>query len=119
MKFIRSSPTQALHLYGRKLLSFFWFSPQTGLLYPAAYTRGYQWYYAGMAALALLGLWSLRRHLARPPMILPILFVASIALYQSLYYVEGRHRWTVEPVLLLFAAQGSLTTLGWIHRFSR
>lgn len=117
LNFILSSPGQALRLYGRKLLSFFWFSPQTGVLYPTAYTRAYQWYYRGVAALVLLGLWTLGRRLAQPSMILLLAFVASIALYQSFYYVEGRHRWTVEPVFLLFASQGILTAAGWIRSF--
>lgn len=104
LRFIREHPLRAFQLYGKKLFSFWWFSPQTGLFYPPSYTRWYRAYYLGILLLALGGFWKFRRRLREPEGVLLIGFALSIALLQSLYYVDGRHRWTVEPVLLLLAA---------------
>jgi len=70
-KFIRENPLWALRLYGWKFYTFWWFSPQMGILYPGAYLRGYRWYYASIGALALLGernsLRAIERLQHRPP----------------------------------------------------
>lgn len=113
--FIRSDPAAALRLYGRKWANFWWFSPTTGLYYPAAYTTAYRLGYGAVGGLAIWGLWSVRRRLFSPPLALLTLFPLSIAFFQCLYYVEGRHRWTVEPILLLLAAQGALSLKQWIR----
>jgi hypothetical protein len=41
-----------------------------------------------------------------------LLFLASISVFQSLFYVDGRHRWGVEPVFLIIAAAGILSLSG-------
>ena len=61
-----------------------------------------------MMALAITGAVTHRR---RRETWLLIGFCASIAIVQSAYYVEGRHRLAIEPVLLLLAGQG-LVRLG-------
>ena len=106
MAFIRRNPAAAVRLFLRKLRIFWWFSSTTGLYYPAAYTTGYGLYYGIAAAFALWGIWLLRRRFFSGPVPLLLLFLLSVAFFQSLYYVEGRHRWAVEPVLLLFSACG-------------
>ncbi len=107
-RFIRTHPIQALRLFGRKWLYFWWRSPQTGMLYSPSLTRWYQRYYIVVAALALAGLAGcVRTGLTAPQWIL-IGYCLTIALHQSLHYVDGRHRWPVEPILLLLAAQGAL-----------
>ena len=105
--FIRSNPSAAVRLTLRKWVNFWWFSPTTGRYYPRAYAAAYEIFYAIVAALALAGLWSERRRLSSPPLLLLVLFPLFIAFFQCLYYVEGRHRWTVEPLLLLLAARGT------------
>lgn len=106
--FLREQPMQALRLFVLKLRSFFWFSPQTGIRYPGWQVRLYRWYYGVIVVLALIGLIGTRQRWAEPSFMLLFLYLFSIALSQSLYYVEGRHRWIVEPILLLWAAQGAL-----------
>ena len=107
--FIRRHPAAALRLFLRKWIIFWGASPTTGLYYPALYTKGYLLFYAVIALFALRGFWAERRRIFFTPAgALPLLFLVSVALFQSLYYVEGRHRWAVEPVLLLFAACGAL-----------
>ena len=38
-----------------------------------------------------------------------LLMLLSISLAQSIFYVEGRHRWAVEPLILIFTAAGILS----------
>ena len=111
LKFIREHPKQALGLYLKKLRLFWWAGPQTGLKYPHHYRVLYGVYYAVIAALAGIGLWRWRLRLCQAPGLLLIGFGVSISLLQSVYYVEGRHRWGIEPVLLLLAAAGLLEFL--------
>ncbi len=110
-RFIREHPRQAFGLYLKKLRLFWWAGPQTGLKYPHHYRILYGIYSAGVAALAVIGLWQWRLLWCRPPGLLLIGFAVSISLLQSVYYVEGRHRWGIEPVLLLLAAAGLLGCL--------
>ena len=105
--FIRQDPWAAARLYLRKWVNFWWFSPTTGRYYPPVYAIAYGLCYAVAALLAVAGLWSVRRQISSPPILLLVLFPLFIALFQCLYYVEGRHRWTVEPLLLLLAARGT------------
>lgn len=111
MRFIREHPGQAFGLYLKKLRLFWWAGPQTGLKYPPLYRISYGIYYTVVAALAIIGLWRWRLVLHRPPGLLLIGFAVSVSLLQSVYYVEGRHRWGIEPVLLLLAAAGLLECL--------
>lgn len=110
-RFIREHPLGFLALYVRKVVYFWWFSPQTGLLYPRRYLLGYQLFYIPLLMLALVGLRASRRLLTDARLALPLLFLVSVCAVQSLYYVDGRHRWTVEPVLLLFSALGGARLL--------
>lgn len=110
-EFIRTHPTEALKLFARKLVGFWWFMPQSGLLYPPRYLLGYQVYYAIVAAGAAVGVAvGLSGATATRLMTLTILAVLlSISVAQAVFYVEIRHRWSVEPVLLVFAAAGAMT----------
>ena len=112
-RFIREHPWQALGLYVKKLKIFWWAGPQTGLKYPRSYRIAYGIYYAGIVFLAGIGLWQWRFRLRQPAGALLIGFAVSISLLQSVYYVEGRHRWGVEPALLLIAAAGLVS---YFHR---
>lgn len=103
-RFIRSKPAAALQLLWRKWIGFWWFAPNAGLYYPSAYLQAYRWYYTTILTASLWALWQLRRRWTELPLLLLVGFALSVGLFQSLHYVEGRHRWTVEPVLLLFAA---------------
>jgi len=108
-RYIRAHPFRTLWLDMKKFYSFWWFSPFTGKgYYPMAYLHWYRWYYGLISALALVYLWINRRRLWEIPFVVLLGYALSIATFQSFYYVEGRNRWTVEPVLLLLAAGGTL-----------
>ncbi|MFA5147134.1 MAG: glycosyltransferase family 39 protein [Candidatus Omnitrophota bacterium] len=109
LKFVSEDPARFIMLFFRKLGYFWWSSPTTGLLYPSLYTAVYNYSYAFYVLFAAAGLymalgnkvWSDKGNL-----MLLVLFMLSISVFQSLFYVEGRHRWSVEPVLLIISASG-------------
>jgi len=101
--FVRARPLAFLQRWAVKLGYFWWQSPQAGRLYPAAWFRLYQAFYLLMMALVIAAVVIHRR---RRETWLLVGFCASIALVQSAYYIEGRHRLAIEPVLLLLAGQG-------------
>jgi hypothetical protein len=108
--FIKGNPGDFVRLTLLKFFHFWWFAPQTGIEYPRSWLRTYQVYYTLVLAFALFGLWWVVVHgerRARLELVLPVVFVLAIAGLQSLYYVEGRHRWGVEPFLLLLAGGGA------------
>lgn len=105
-RFVVQHPTEALQLFFKKFIGFWWFSPLTGMNRPPTFLKWYRWYYTLIGAIALLGVFGLRRQWGRVPYALLFLYAFSIAAFQSLYHVEGRHRWTVEPILLLMTASG-------------
>lgn len=111
LKFIRNQPFSFLKLYVRKLYYFWWFSPVSGLLYPGHYLVLYKLFYSVMLVFALPGfliLLTKRVDAARREARLLLLLLVSLSLSQSFFYVEGRHRWSVEPVLMVFSAAGIL-----------
>ncbi len=118
-RFIRDNPSQAARLYARKVYYFWWFSPQSGINYPSTYLNLYKVLYAGLLSLAVVGLiFALRssRKEIRNASLIVIAMVITICLAQSLFYVEGRHRWLVEPLVLVFSCYGLVRlwkTLKW------
>ena len=65
-------------------------------------------YYFVIIFSALIGFYAIWRGggLARQHLILIGVFLFALALLQSLYYVEGRHRWAVEPILIAISGAG-------------
>jgi 4-amino-4-deoxy-L-arabinose transferase-like glycosyltransferase len=109
-RFIIHQPARALALFFKKGYYFFWFAPQTGVLYPGIELTVYKIFYAFIAFFGLYGLAILIKtgKILTPIFILPLFLVISIAFIQSIFYVEARHRWAIEPVILIFAASGFL-----------
>lgn len=106
--FVREQPAAFARLTALKFFYFWWFAPQTGVRYPSLWLSLYRAYYFVAVLLALLGLREVVR--AGPPStytaILMVAFLIALSGLQSLYYVEGRHRWAVEPVLLVLSGGG-------------
>jgi 4-amino-4-deoxy-L-arabinose transferase-like glycosyltransferase len=101
--YVRARPLGFLRRWAIKLGYFWWQSPQAGGLYPASVFRLYQAFYLLMMAAVVAAVVIHRR---RRETWLIAGFCLAIALVQSAYYVEGRHRLTIEPLLLLLAGQG-------------
>ena len=106
--FIKRNPSKALRLYLNRIAYFWWFTPTEGAYYPKAYYDIYKAYYITVIILAAVGLIAAFRR--RLPALKDLIFLMFamffLGLLQSFYYVEGRHRWEIEPVLLLFTAYG-------------
>jgi len=106
--FIREHPASFVRLTALKFLHFWWFAPQTGVRYPPLWFWIYGIYYVAALACAALGVAALRR-LPRESVeqaVLIAVFLLGLSALQSLYYVEGRHRWAVEPMLLVLSGGG-------------
>lgn len=115
--FILADPGTAFRLFLRKLWGFWWFMPQSGILYPIGSSRAYTAYYVMVALLALVGFAIVLRAPSRRVGALTIgAFMLSVSLVHAIFLVELRHRWGVEPLLLVFAAGGACG-LGdrWVH----
>ena len=113
--FIRSNPKKAALLFIKKFLMFWWFAPTSGYRYPRVYLLTYQIFYLGALLLGLYGLltpWSFpRKEDDIQGMALLISMALGFSLLQSFYYVEIRHRWAIEPLLLVFTGGGLVRLL--------
>lgn len=107
--FITEQPGEFASLFARKFLYFWWFSPQSGLFYPAQWLTAYQVYDAIVLSLAVAGSVAIVRTGSPEAkrLLWMLLWISlTITLIHALAYVEGRHRWGIEPLLLLLTAQG-------------
>jgi 4-amino-4-deoxy-L-arabinose transferase-like glycosyltransferase len=107
LEFIRLEPGRALALFIKKIGYFLWFSPHSGVLYPPSWFRVYTVYYSGILTLGIVGLFvAMRSPGGRDAARLFLLLAAGLGLTQAFFYVEGRHRWEIEPLLLMFSGIG-------------
>jgi hypothetical protein len=105
--YIEQHPADAVRLYALKLKAFWWGSDTTGALYPELWTLLYDAWYAAVLLFAALGVWSTWRDArARSVSLLIVASLVLISASQAVFYVEGRHRLAVEPLLLVLAGIG-------------
>jgi len=102
--------TEAFFAVSARKFVYFWsLSPQAGLLYPASWLAVYSVYAAVVLAFAAVGAIAILRH-GNPQerSLLGTLATIScvLAVIHAFSYVEGRHRWGIEPLLLLLTARG-------------
>jgi Dolichyl-phosphate-mannose-protein mannosyltransferase len=115
-EFIRNQPGQFVSLAVRKFFYFWWLPAEAGLLYPVAWLSAYQVYAVVMYAFASVGVLGILRHgtSAERELLTTIASIGlTLALVHALAYVEGRHRWGLEPLILLIAARGMFSVVGW------
>jgi 4-amino-4-deoxy-L-arabinose transferase-like glycosyltransferase len=108
--FAREHPVAAVGLYVTKLKAFWWGSEVTGQLYPGSWVLVYELWYLPVLALAVWGsLLALRSRASRSrsTALLIVVGVGLISATQAVFYVEGRHRLAVEPLLLVLAGVGA------------
>lgn len=104
---VRRNPGRVAGLVLRKFVYFWTYAPQSGVLYPARYFDVYIVYYFAMLALSVVGFATLWRQPARrPDLALILILLASVAVVHSVFFIEMRHRWAIEPFVLLLAAAG-------------
>lgn len=109
LHFIRANPLETARLYVKKVYYFWWFSAQSGIIYPKSYLTIYKYLYIILISISLAGiafaLASSNRETRESCLIL-ISVPLSICLAQSIFYVEGRHRWLIEPIMMVFFSYG-------------
>ena len=98
--YIAANPLAAAGRVAQRLFYFWWFSPQWGAGYSAAAKIVYRVWWAFLLVLFALGAIATRRR----EVWLLVAMAVLISIGQSLFYVEGRHRLAVEPLLLPMAA---------------
>ncbi|MFA4981140.1 MAG: glycosyltransferase family 39 protein [Candidatus Omnitrophota bacterium] len=120
-KFIKSNPALFIKLTLKKFLYFWTFSPQTGMRYPAAWKAVYGIFYAAVLLFFAVGSWlAVKKGGALVPYVLSIFaLLLFISAANSLYYVEMRHRWALELLMLIFSAYGAVSTVGFLRRNAR
>ena len=104
LRFIEENPVTFLKLYFKKMFYFWWFSPQSGLLYPKEWLNIYKTLYAVMLVFFALGLYQTLFISKNKEAILILLFFLSICATQAIFFVEGRHRWAIEPLMMIYVA---------------
>jgi len=110
MSFVKSRPYVFLWNWAKRFYYFWWFPPFIGMQYPPAWLVAYKIFYMGVFFTAIYALISIttRREKIKdinlPDVYLVVLCVLALAAAQSLFYVEGRHRWAIEPILMIFSS---------------
>jgi hypothetical protein len=111
LAFMRADPLRAIGLYLTKLQAFWWGSEATGLLYPPLWLVAYRLWYVAVLLAAAWGVWRwLREPAQRPVVVLILVSALIISATQAVFYVEGRHRLAIDPLLLILSGAG-LTAL--------
>jgi 4-amino-4-deoxy-L-arabinose transferase-like glycosyltransferase len=106
--FIKANPAKVARLTALKFFHFWWFAPQTGVTYPTHWRQLYMAYYVPILLLAAAGVWRIASN-GSPTTRLALLvgaFLLGLSGLQSVYYVEARHRWAIEPMLLAISGGG-------------
>jgi 4-amino-4-deoxy-L-arabinose transferase-like glycosyltransferase len=107
--FVKAHPGEFFRLWALKFFNFWWYAPQTGAKYPGSWFYLYMIFYAVMLVLAAVGV--LRIIQLGPPATqmgwLVGIFLVGLSLLQSVYHVDGRHRWGIEPILLALSGGGA------------
>lgn len=122
LRFIQTHPSDSAGLFLRRLVYYWSFAPLAGMNYPGRWFHMYAIYYGIAFAFAAVGMaWMLansKQH--RSFALFLLLSFVGLSIAQSFFYVEGRHRWEVESLLLIFTAAGVarlcfsiLRRLGW------
>jgi hypothetical protein len=118
LTFIQQQPDQFASLVARKFVYFWWLPQAAGTLYPPMWLTAYQAYALVIFAFAGVGAVGIVRGGTpdeRNLLTLVLGLGLMLALLHALAYVEGRHRWGIEPLILLITARGLFSAAGWLR----
>ena len=104
--YISNNPGRTVLNFAQKLRIFLFWSEQTGAWYPGWFRDVYLLFYLLLLGCAIVGAYRLARSGNVAAVVLVVCFILSVGLVQSIYFVEGRHRWEVESGLMILAACG-------------
>lgn len=105
-EYMQQDPLRTARTVAEKVLAFWWFGAGTGAAYPTAWKWIYGSYYTVLVVVTAVGgiILVRRRQESLPAVVFLVAAMAGVSLAQAVFYVDGRHRWAVEPVMLVFAA---------------
>jgi hypothetical protein len=104
--FVHAHPATFVGQVARKLVYFWTLTPATGALYPRLYRNLYLAFYGCVLLAAIVGAATLARTGQRRSLLLIAALFLSVSAVHAVFYVELRHRWALEPLLLVLAAVG-------------
>lgn len=121
-RYITADPFIFLKKTARKFTYFWSFAPTSGLNYPALYFYVYQVYYLLLLVFCVITEINFIRNkqlintsLKQYFLLLLFLFV-SVSLIFSFFYLEMRHRWALEPLLISLASPGIYLTVNTLKK---
>lgn len=107
--YIKKYPLRFVERTLKKFYYFWWFNPQAGIAYPHSWLLLYKAFYVFALIAGLAGIFYTYREglfKNKSGAVLIIFIMLAVSFAQSLYYIDTRHRWAVEPFLLIFTAKG-------------
>lgn len=109
IKYIKTHPLDFFKLTFKKFIYFWSFSPQTGQLYSRSWLIIYKLLYYSLAFFFVLGVYFIlknRYYVNISILVFLFIFFMMTSFVHSLYYVETRHRWMIEPLLMIVTSYG-------------
>ena len=109
IKYIKAYPLEFFNRTATKFIYFWSFSPQMGLEYPASWLIAYKFLYCFLSIFFVLGIYFIFKnyiYINMPAVIFLFSFFLIISIVHSFYYVDGRYRWMMEPLLMIFSSYG-------------
>lgn len=122
LSYVKQKPFQFLARWAQKFYYFWWFSPQTGFLYPAGWLVPYKIFYTIIIFSAIFSAVYISLNFKKMKGVYPqgifftIFCCLSLAAAQSLFYIEGRHRWVIEPIIMIFSSWALIYVLRLVKR---
>jgi len=105
---VNKDPARAVALDVKKFVYFWTFPPNSGQQYPARYFAAYLAYYAVVLLAAASGLMvAWRQPALRSAAALVVILFLSVSVVHALMFIEMRHRWGIEPLMLAFVPAGA------------
>ena len=110
VEFIKKDPAGFFTRGIKRVYYFWWFSPQSGFFYPQSWLDIYKVFYLFIIVPALLAVFGIgiyrdrMKNVYMPGVFIIIFSCLILSFAQSAFYVEGRHRWVVEPTICILAA---------------
>ncbi|MFH1479373.1 MAG: glycosyltransferase family 39 protein, partial [Candidatus Omnitrophota bacterium] len=115
--FVKQRPLSFLSRYFKKFYYFWWFSPQVGSLYHFNFLFIYKLFYFIIIFSAVSGLYIIAKKRSQIQNVyvsgvaFAVMCCLALAAVQSLFYIEGRHRWVIEPIIMIFSSFTFLSIL--------
>ena len=105
MDFVKENPGIFVKGLFRKAFYYWWYAPHTGILYPKKVVLLAKVAYMFFMLLVFYGFYyCYKEKLFNKTFVFPGVFIFGIFSAHTVYFLEMRHRWTVEPILMLVAA---------------